>query len=433
MNKRILHLAIPNIATNIVIPLLALVDLGLIGHLDNLQYIGAIALGNMVLGFLFWGFSFLRMGTSGFAAQSYGERNFTECFNILIRALATAIAAGLLLILLQYPIGQLAFQLVHGTPAVESLAQDYFNIRIFAAIPALCMYVFVGWFIGMQNARIPMIIVLVVNSLNILLSCLFILVLGMKCEGVALSYVLSQYVGLVLGGYFIYRYIWKFRFRLNIREAFQRSAFPKFFKVNANIFVRTLCLIAVLSFFTISSTNQGDITLATNSLLFQFFYFFSYFIDGFGYAAEALTGRYIGARNEIRLRKAIKLLFTWGFWIAIVFTVAYLLGINWFLTLLTYERSILTAAQPFFYWIVLIPLVSFAAFLWDGIYVGATASRAMRNSMLLSTVLIFFPAYYGLFPLLGNHALWLATLLFLGFRGLFLSIWSRKYILKPIS
>ncbi len=428
LNRRILRLAIPNIVTNITIPLLAMVDLGLMGHLGSVKYVGAVALGGMIFSFIFWAFGFLRMGTSGFTAQAYGQRNFAEAGNILIRSIVFAIAGGLFLILMQWPLSWAAFSLVNGSIEVETMAKGYFNIRIYAAPATLFIYAIIGWFIGMQNSRLPMILAISVNLLNVLLSLLFIKVMGMGSNGVAWANVISQYGGLLLGMFLLSFYWPKLRKYVYFAEAINRKAFIRFFRVNKDIFIRTLCLIFTLSFFTTQSANTSDTILAVNTLLFQFFYFFSYFVDGFAYAAEALAGRYIGSGDRAMLTKVIRRLFVWGGAIALAFTMIFLLGGGFILRLLTNDPVTITAASPYMFWVVLVPLITFAAFIWDGIYAGATASKAMRNSMVLITTLIFLPAYYLLEPVLGNNGLWLAMMLFMGARGVFLSVMAKKSI-----
>ncbi len=405
-----------------------MVDLGLMGHMGSEKYVGAVALGGMIFSFLFWAFGFLRMGTSGFTAQAYGQRNLGEAGNILVRGVATAIGGGLLLILLQWPLSWAAFNLVNGSASVESLAQQYFNIRIYAAPATLFIYVIIGWFIGMQNARLPMILAISVNLLNVLLSLLFIRGFGMGSNGVAWANVISQYGGLILGLYLLSFYWPKLRAKVDLKTALNRKAFLQFFHVNKDIFIRTLCLIFTLSFFTTQSANTSDTILAVNTLLFQFFYFFSYFVDGFGYAAEALAGRYIGSGDSVMLKRVVRRLFLWGAAIAFAFTFIFLAGGGLILRMLTNESGIIAEAQPYMFWVVLVPVITFAAFIWDGIYVGATASKAMRNSMVVITLFIFLPAYYLLSPLMGNNGLWLAMMLFMGARGIFLSLMAKRNV-----
>ncbi|MHC1705939.1 MAG: MATE family efflux transporter [Bacteroidales bacterium] len=433
MNKKILVLAIPNIVTNIAIPLLGMVDMGLMGHLESGIYVGAVAVGTTIFSFLFWSFGFLRMGTSGFTAQALGSRNLQESMMTLYRSLIVAVAAGVIIILFQAIIAWVAFSLIASSREVEVLARQYFYIRVYAAIPTLCLYAFTGWFIGMQNARIPMVLSITVNVLNILFSLFFIQVMNMKSNGIALANVLSQYSGLLLALLFFYRYYHKLlRYRISSLKMQYTKAMQGFLKVNADIFIRTLCLILTLSFFTAKSAKAGDTLLAVNSLLFQLFYFFSYFIDGFAYAAEALVGKSIGAGDKAQLKKVIKRLFSWGFFLSLPFTVLYFLAGNNILRLLTDNITLLESAGPYLFWVGLVPLITFSAFLWDGIYVGATASRAMRNSMLIITFIIFLPSYYILEPLLGNHGLWLAMLIFMASRGVILGLMAKKSVLGRI-
>lgn len=433
MNRRILQLAVPNIISNITIPLLGMVDLALMGHLENKVYIGAVAVGSMVFNFLYWGFGFLRMSTSGFVAQAFGKRDFGEVMLNLGRPLAVALAGGLALILLQIPIAALGFWIIDSSTEVEALARQYFHIRIYAAPATLGMYAFTGWFIGMQNTRLPMAIAIMVNLLNIGFSYFFVKGLGMMSDGVAYGTLIAQYIGLFIAGFFLVKYYRRF-FRFYPKSLlFEKKALIRFFHVNRDIFIRTLCLILALSFFTVQSAASGDTILAVNSLLLQFFMFFSYLIDGYAHAAEALTGRYMGSGSRTNLLKSIRLLFLWGTGVALGFTFIYLIGGKGILSILTSNPEIIEASMPFFFWTILIPLISFSAFIWDGIYIGATASAAMRNAMLASTLLIYFPAYFFLEPILGNHALWLAFVLFLAARGVSLTMMAPKAILpaKP--
>ncbi len=433
LNKRILQLAIPNIVTNITIPLLAMVDLGLMGHLQGEKYLGAIALGGMIFSFLFWGFGFLRMGTSGFTAQAFGRRDLGEASAVLTRGFITAILLGILLVAIQQPISWIALRFIGGSQEIESLAMSYFHIRIYTAPATLIMYALTGWFIGMQNARIPMILAISVNLLNIILSLLFIRVFGLASDGIAWANLVSQYIGLMMSLFFLRFYWKKLKDYFDFRKALSWAQFQEFIHVNKDIFIRTLCLIFTLSFFTVQSANTSDTILAVNTLLFQFFYFFSYFVDGFAYAAEALTGRYIGSEDKKNLHRAVRLLFIWAFGIATLFTIVYLGFGNMILRMLTNNSQVLDAAKPYLVWVVLVPFVTFSAFVWDGIFVGATASKAMRNSMLIITTVIFLPAYYLLEPVIGNHGLWLAMMLFMGSRGVFLSFYARKAVFGQIN
>lgn len=409
-------------------PLLGLVDLSIVGHLESEDYIGAIALGGMIFNFIYWNFSFLRMGTSGFTAQAFGARNLKESVAILSRSLIVGFAGALLLIAGQTLISDLSFFLVKGSKEVESLASQYFYIRIWAAPATIGLYSLTGWFIGMQNAKTPMYISIIVNILNILFNLLFVYVFDMKSNGVALGTAISQYAGFFLAIIMLFRYYKKILKHWVYESILKWEKFVDFFKVNKDIFIRTFCLIFVFSFFTAQSAKSGDTLLAVNTLLLQFFMVFSYLIDGFAYAAESLVGKSIGAKNPAQLRKVIRLLFLWGAGISILFTLTYLFAGDKLLFLLTDNSKVIEQTQPYIFWIVFIPLITFAAFIWDGIYIGALASKGMRNSMLISTILVFIPAYFILQPALGNDGLWIAMNAFMISRGITLTIMSKKDI-----
>lgn len=430
LDKQILNLAIPNIVSNITVPLLGMADLALMGHLASKEHIGAIALGTTIFNMVYMVFGFLRMGTSGFTAQAYGAREDNLSILTLSRALFVALSAAFLILILQFPIEKLSFWILDASKDVESLSRSYFYIRIWAAPATISIYAFNGWFIGMQNARIPMIIAITINILNILLNFLFVYSFGMSSDGVALGTVIAQYLGFSMAVYFLVKKyshllpLWKWK------EMLQLKAFKLFLKVNGDIFIRTILLISSLSFFTAVSAQISDTVLAVNSILFQYFLLFSYFIDGFAYAAEALVGKYVGAKQPDVLKKTVKRLFVWGVIIATPFTLAYVFGNDWILRLLTTQQMVIENASPYLFWVGLIPFITFPAFLWDGIFIGATASKPMRNTMILSALLVYLPAYYILSPLMGNHGLWLALMLFMVARGVSLTFFAKANVFK---
>ncbi len=430
MNKKILHLAIPNIISNVTIPLLGLVDLALMGHLDSEVYIGAVSLGTVLFNFIYWGFSFLRMGTSGFTAQAYGERDKEESFHILARAMLISTLLSILIIILQVPIEWLCFIAINGSPEVESLAREYFSIRVWAAPAALGLYALNGWFLGMQNARYPMIVSILSNVFNIILSFFFVVGLGMNSVGVAWGTVIAQYLGIGIGIFLLlkkYRDLFAYRKWSAIVDI---PALKQFFRVNSDIFIRTFCVIIVFTFFTSKSASINDHVLAVNSLLIQFLLFFSFFIDGFAFAGEAMAGRYVGEKKKEKFLGLTKRLFYWGGGLAIVFGVLFLFGNQLILRILTSQEEIIKMSEEYLFWVVFTPLFTFSSFIWDGIYIGATASREMRNSMLASTLLLFAPIFYFLQGLLGNHAIWLAMMMFMLGRGIFQTILFPKVLRK---
>ncbi len=433
MNREILKIALPNIISNITIPLLGLVDLALMGHLNSVDFIGAIALGGTIFNFIYWGFSFLRMGTTGITAQSYGAKDFRETILSLSRALLVAVVGSSIILLLQYPIASLSFWLINADAQVETLAKSYFYIRVWAAPATIGLYALMGWFIGMQNAKIPMTIAITGNIINIVLSYIFVYYFHLNEKGVALGTVLAQYSSLLLAIFFVLKYYSRLFPYWSKKGMLKIDKLKTFFMVNKDIFLRTLCLIFVFTFFTTESATYNKDILAINTLLLQFFYIFSYFIDGFAYAAEALVGRFVGANKPAQLHRVTRLLFVWGTVIALVFTVNYaLFGIN-ILKLLTNSVTAISQSKDYLIWVMFVPIVSFTSFLMDGIFVGATASGYMRKTMMAATFLVFFPLYYILQIFWGNHALWVAMLAFLLARGLFQAVVYKRALVKSIA
>ena len=438
MNRKILDLAIPNIISSISVPFIGIVDMALMGRMPSADYIGGVALGSLILNFIYWGFGFLRFGTSGFTSQSLGRRDIEGSFHVLIRAVALGLISGIILIIIQGPVSWAGFRILNGEPNVERLAETYFRIKIWAAPASLVQFAMFGWFIGMQNSRIPMTVAVTANVVNILCSLLFVVLLKMDVRGVALGYVAGQYTGLGMVIFFYFRHFSKLGKYWNLKVSLDGSKVREFMNMNKDIFIRTMCLIFVFSFFTAVSASSDERTggketlLAVNSILMQFFMFFSFVIDGFAQADEAMTGRFIGASDIKKLKKLIRLSFYWGFGCSLIFTITYLCAGENIFRSLTNNSNIISNAKPYFYWISIIPVVSFAAFLWDGIYIGATAGKAMRNSMLISSLLVFFPAYFILRGYVGNHGLWIAFILFMISRTITLWVMAPKAILRSV-
>lgn len=428
LNRSILKLAIPNIISNITVPLLGFVDMMLMGHQDSIAYIGAIGLGGTIFSVMYSIFSFMRAGTTGFTAQAYGANDRAEMAYSLYRSLCIALIATVLVLSLQGPVEWLSMKLLHGSEEVLAYTATYFRVRIWAAPAVLCLYAFNGWYIGMQNTTIPMIIAILTNVVNIILSIIFVNAMGMGVTGVALGTVIAQYCGLLTAIIFLFT---KFRhYLIPIRRVLllQADKLKRFFKVNADFMIRSILLVLSIAFFNNQSAKLGDDMLAVNMILMQFFYIFSYFTDGFAYAGEALVGRFTGAHDPKQLRQTVKLLFLWGFFIALPFMVLYALFPDWFIRLVSDQPSIIPMAQPYHIYLAAIPLITFAAFLWDGVYIGATAARAIRNTMLISAVGVFLPATLLLMPRFGNHGLWIAFLLFMVARGLSMTLMAKKAV-----
>lgn len=416
-SQRILHIAIPSIISNITVPLLGLIDVTIVGHLGSASYIGAIAVGGMLFNMIYWIFGFLRMGTSGLTAQAYGAHDLKEVTRILLRSTGISLMLALALLILQYPIRLIAFELIDTSAEVQQLATLYFHICIWGAPATLGLYSFSGWFIGMQNSRFPMFIAITQNIVNIVASLLFVFVFGMKVEGVALGTLIAQYAGLFMAYLLWLRYYRPLRKYISRKQLFTHDAMKRLFQVNRDIFLRTLCLVAVTVFFTSTGAAFGDVVLAVNTLLMQLFTLFSYIMDGFAYAGEALTGKYIGAGNRQELQRTIRHLFGWGIALSLAFTLLYGIGGKEFLGLLTNEQSVISASGDYFYWVLAIPFAGFAAFLLDGICIGATSTHIMLKAMVVASG-SFFLIYYSLHNVLHNHALWLGFIVYLALRGI---------------
>ena len=426
-NREILQIALPSIVSNITVPLLGLIDVTIVGHLGAASYIGAIAVGGMLFNIIYWIFGFLRMGTGGMTSQAYGRGDEAEMMRLLTRSTGVGMLIALTLIVLQYPIERTAFSLIETTPEVERLAATYFRICIWGAPAVLGLYSFSGWFIGMQNSRYPMFIAITQNIVNILMSLVLVYGLEMKIEGVAIGTLVAQYAGWLMAiGLWMHRYK-HLRPYAELRSLTDKGAMRRFFQVNRDIFLRTLCLVSVTVFFTSAGAAQGEVILAVNTLLMQLFTLFSYIMDGFAYAGEALAGKHIGADNRPALRTMVRQLFVWGIALAVVFTLIYGIGGEGFLSLLTNEESVITASSTYFYWVLAIPLAGFAAFLYDGIFIGATATGLMLRAMFVASV-AFFLIYFGCREAMGNHALWLAFITYLSLRGIMQGYLGRKII-----
>ena len=427
MNRRILRLAIPNIISNISVPLLSMVDLAIVGHMGSVSYIGAIGVAGVIFNFIYWNFGFLRMGTTGFTAQFYGARDLEKTIEILIRSAVVALGISLILILFHKWILQFSLHFIDVTDSTREPMKQYFNIRIWSAPCVLLLYTFKGWFLGMQNSKFPMTIAIVTNILNIVFSLLFVYTFNYNFKGVAIGTVVAEYSGLLLAFILWLVYYGKLKKYIDWNQILIKEKLLSFFKVNLNIFLRTFCLIIVFTSFTTFSTKSGDTILAVNTLLLQLFTLFSYIMDGFAYAAESLTGRFIGSKNKNQLSLSIQYIFRWGWILTILFTLIYFFWGDQILQLLTDNREVLEASKPFFKWVLLIPICGFGAFLWDGIYIGATASKAMRDAIFIATA-GYFLLYFILEPIIGNNGLWVALLLFLALRGIGMKLMAKKVL-----
>lgn len=420
-DKQILKIALPAIVTNITVPLLGLVDTAIVGHMGNATYIGAIAVGSMVFNLVYWVFGFLRMGTSGLTAQARGRRDLQEMRSLLVRSQTVAMTIALLILLLQVPLRDVMLWLIGPTDDVRPLAVTYYHIVVWGAPAMLGLYGLSGWFIGMQNTRLPMVISISQNVVNIVASLALVYGLGMKVEGVALGTVVAQYAGLLMAMAMLVRY---YRRYITIRLCSLKEFIP-FLRVNSDIFLRTLCLVAVNLYFTSAGARQGATILAVNALLLQLYLLFSYIMDGFAYAGEALCGRFWGARDNKAFREVVGRLFMWGAGMTVLFTTLYVVGGMPFLRLLTDEETVVQAAHEYVWWAWLIPVAGVAAFVWDGIFIGITQTRGMLVSAAVASV-VFLAGVVWLMPVMGNHGLWLSMLLYLAVRGIVQSVIFRS-------
>ena len=432
MNRKILNLAIPNIISNLSVPLLGAVDTALVGHLEEVYYLGALAVGSVIFNFIFWGFGFLRMGTTGLTAQEYGRKNRTGMIMIFARVQLLALIIGLAILILQAPIAKFSLWIVESSPEVSEFTRIYYDIRIYTAPAVLALYGINGWFLGMQNAKYPMAITIVLNLLNILFNVVFIYVFDMNVDGVALGTVVSTYLALLLA---VILFVKKYRSYLHhyLHSAlFHLGELKSYFSVNRDIFIRTLCLIFTFSFFTVVSARQGDLVLAANSILLQFWFIVSYGIDGFAYAAESLVGRFKGSNDKLKLERAVKYNIYWGLFLGLIGTAVYGLFGDQILHLFTDKSEVIIVAQEVLFWTVMAPLVSSFCYILDGVFIGATETAPMRNTMLLSTFVIFLPSYYAATYYFGIHGLWIAMILFMISRGVALGFYLPGKILQRV-
>ena len=436
MHKEILSLAIPSIVTNITVPLLGLVDVAIVGHMGDASYIGAIAVGTMMMNVICWLFGFLRMGTSGMTSQAYGRGDSKEAATILFQAIALGAAIGILFVLFQPLLLRLFLFFMRPSDEIRAFASVYFHVCVFGLPAALVMYGLTGWFIGMQDTRTPMMVSIFQNIVNIMTSLLLVYVFGMKVEGVALGTLTAQYSGLLLALYILrrkyashYQLLFsQFTLKPGDYSSFgYKHTLNRFFRVNRDIFLRTLFLVAVNAAFTSVGSRQGDVILAVNTLLFQFFTLYSYIMDGFAYAGEAICGKYYGAGNAPSFHACIRRLFAWGVIMTVVYTAAYYFGANDILHVLSNEQTVIEASEPYLLWVALIPVAGMGAFIWDGVFIGITDSRGMLLSCFVAAI-VFAIMLSLFFTTMGNHALWLALLSYLLARGVMQTIlfWRSK-------
>lgn len=421
--REILALSIPAIVSNLTTPLLGLVDVAVTGHLGSAVYIAAIAVGGSMFNMLYWLFNFLRMGSSGITAQAYGAGETDKCNTVLFRASLIGIAIGLLMIVLSRPLCDVILGFMDADGATEKLARQYFGICIWGAPAVMLSYSFAGWFIGMQDSRSAMWTAIATNVVNIAVSLYLVLGQGWKIEGVATGTTTAQWAGSLLGVVIIIR---KYHPAPQpLHNILDTAGLSRFFRLNADIFLRTCCLVTVTLWFTHAGALQGPDILAANAILLQLFMLFSFFMDGFAYAGEALAGKYAGAQRSDSLRSLVRDLMNTGLICAIIFSATYIFAGEWFVGVIADNRTVVSTACEYIGWAAVIPLCGYGAFVWDGIFVGLTATRAMLLSMAVA-VAVFFILYFSFIPKFGNNALWLSFNTYLFVRaGMEWLLWKR--------
>ena len=398
MHRKIINLALPSIVSNITVPLLGLVDTAITGHMGEARYIGAIAVGSMIFNIMYWLFAFLRMGTGGMTAQAYGRKDFGEADLTGLRAICISSLIGLAIIILQYPLLHLVMWFIAPDENVTQLVYSYCYICIWGAPASLGLFALNGWFVGMQNTKIPMIISITQNVVNILVSLLLVYCLGMKIEGVASGTLIAQWAGFFMGCFFFLRKRREIpsdgNSRVSLSCIFESSAMKSFFTVNRDIFLRTLFLVSVNLYFVVAGAKGGEIILAVNTLLMQLFILYSYIMDGFAYAAEALCGRFYGAGDNASLKETIRKVFYWSMGLTAIYSIVYGVGGLDFLRLLTNEESVISASEEYIFWAILIPISGMVAFVWDGVFIGMTMTKGMLSGTFVAAI-VFFITYFG--------------------------------------
>lgn len=429
MRRELLRLAVPNILANLSIPLLGTVNLAVLAHLDSTSYLAAVSLAGIIFNFILWSFSFLRMSTTGITAQNFGAKDKQEISSSLYRSFLIAALIGLVVIVLRDQIAWLGFRMLHPDSSLSSIMSEYYDIRIWVVPASLINFVILGWLLGVQDSAAAMLMIIFENVVNVALNLYFVIYLGMKADGVALGTTIAGWSAFIFGVCLILMRHRKLIAKFRSDAVFIVSKLIRVLTVNANIFLRSFSLLTVFSWFTYASKLYGNDVLALNTLLMQFFMFFSFFIDGFSYAGESLSGKYLGAGKIRLLRLTVKMLFQWAFGTSLVFSLLYLIGGQWIFSLLTDNQILLDLALRQRFWVVLIPLVSFVAFVWDGVFAGMTHTAAMRNVMLVAVLGVFFPFYFLLENILPGMNLWIAFLSFFVARSVGMTL-SRPRQLK---
>lgn len=432
LNREILRLSAPAIISNITVPLLSLCDTAIAGHLDKVEYIGAVAIGSMMANALFWLFGFLRMGTSGLTAQAFGAKNNLDIRRLLLQGSMLGALAGLLLIIFNVPLANFLIRLMEPDSGVAMAAQEYFSIIILGAPALLSTLSILGWMLGMQSTIGPMIISIGVNVINIIFSVVYVFVLHLGIKGIALGTLTANWMGLVWAIIMANRFMSLKNMWVGWKPLLQKNSLRRFFSVNRDIFFRSACIMAVSLTVTAIGARLGAIVLACNAVMMQFFSFFSYFMDGLAFTAEALCGRFAGEKNVKMLRLVIKKILMWGAITAVVFTLIYVTSFTQIAAFITDKGEVLKMVKDYSFWIKILPSIAVGAFIFDGVFIGLTATKKMLIATFMSAVVFFMIAFVKInhlsitlaYP--QNNILWTAFLAYLLARGLLLACMTPK-------
>lgn len=436
LDKEILKLAAPAIVNNVTVPLLGLCDTAVAGHLGSSAALGAIAVGSMMLNVFFWLAGFLRMGTTGLTARAFGARNIRGCAQAIRKSLLIAAAISAVVLALQIPIRDLLLRLIAPDSAVETLAGCYYDICIWSVPPQLAIMAVSGWFIGMQTTVVPMTIAIGINIVNIILSLSLTFGIGLGFSGIASGTLAANWIGAIAAIIWMRR-----RFSRMRKEMSPEASDPgttagvkwrELFAVNGCLFVRSACIMAVTLAVTATGARLGEITLGANAIIMQFFLFFSYFMDGFAFSGEAMVGKYSGAEEPRTVKRTVIHLLKWGAGMALIFTAVYALGSGKAISLLTDNTRIAAAAADYRLWIMLLPSLTVAAFIFDGIFIGLTRTRAMMT-VTIAGALIFFAVLFASGKQPDNNRLWLGFELYLLTRGALLGVWYSIFERKTLN
>lgn len=441
LNSQILRLAIPSILANITIPLVGVVDTAIVGHIANATYIGGIAIGTMLFDLLYWNFGFLRVGTSGMTAQAYGRGDGVECARLLAQSVSIALIGAILLWVIQWLFVAAVLAIVPCSAEVASFAREYFFVRIWAAPATLSLMAFKGWFIGMQDTVSPMITDIVVNVVNMIVSYILAVYTPMGAMGVAYGTVVAQLTGLLLALILclvkyrtIVQEVWKILSDKAIRLLGDQEM-KRFMSLNGNLFIRSLCFMVVYVGFTSLASKYGDVELAVSTIMMKLFMLFSYFVDGFAYAGEALVGKEFGYRKSdignrvLSISRVVRLLFAWSLGVGVLFTIIFAVWSGDFYRAMTSDTTVLSRLADYTGWLIAMPIVSTLAFMWDGVYAGATAGKQIRNAMIYAA-LGFVLCYVTTYWCLGIQGLYIAYFAHLVARVLYLTLaWKKVLVL----